>query len=1019
MLADIIISKNKRGLLRCSFAEKGFSRTSRYSSSNHVWLSRIFNNLWPKMGALRSYSFMRKFITTIILITLLPLISYSRQITQSEAYQVALEFFNSLDEEDSSQKDYHGSLKHVKAGYTQSNLSTLPFYIFNRNNGNGFVIISGNDCVSKVLGYAEKGNIDNNNIPPQLSVLLNQYSSQISTVSNGSDIDSSWLKENKEIAEPEILLNTVNWGQDSPYNLQCPKIDDVSCPTGCVATAMAIAMQYHNWPKRTQGLEYVNFNNVSQSFDFSNYCIDWTSLNDSKCANFDIEVSRLMSSLGVITNMMYTREESSAEVWPIGHMLSEIYSYSPECQFIERNKFSDEKWRILIHEQLEQNLPIIYSAFDEELSGHSFIVDGVNSEGLYHINWGWNGISNGFFSLDSFGNYSINHSMIINIRPDYNTKKYSRCFISNADIYENELIQYNVWNFSSSSFEPNKEYELISPIIALPSDTQQFFLNLAVVNNEDEIVEIVGNSELYIIAQNEGRCAHPGCRVEMSFITPDYNFSDDLRFQLVSKEVNINWNEFFSDTELNSMWKDKNNYELVNGGIVLPSFFQHYGNTSEIVKITYHTDSKKPYRFEFEANERQGLREDYFTRRLKGSGAARNIIMSPLDDLNIRIEGKDKNGNAIDPVYNFLKSYDGYSFNISLYGDEYDVYFDYCETSDSKHALSNMDVDKMITINGLVYYVENGEASIIGYDSVENEFIEIPSHINFNNDRIPVTMLCDNALLHHPAKALTLGPNIRSVGRLSIADMPFLTDFSFPDYDNVADDLYFNLFCSEFTSLENIYIPNEYFVKYCWIPNVFYSQWRQLDRDVNIYMSDIQDSGSAINELIEQFNVSSGNSSLTVPRIYVPGLNYLSSHMKQCQLPEVIEMYQYNIYANYIEVIPLIENLEIESITVNGTLLNHNEDNRYYYDCNHAPSLDVHVDYRINKRWGMSSHYDNNFNMPITDAINDIEDESTLSGGLHENVFNLQGLIMNNSSNLNPGIYICRKGSIVKKFIVK
>jgi hypothetical protein len=34
-------------------------------------------------------------------------------------------------------------------------------------------------------------------------------------------------------------------------------------------------------------------------------------------------------------------------------------------------------------------------------NGHAFVLDGYNTEGYYHVNWGWNGTCNGYFRISA------------------------------------------------------------------------------------------------------------------------------------------------------------------------------------------------------------------------------------------------------------------------------------------------------------------------------------------------------------------------------------------------------------------------------------------------------------------------------------------------------------------------------------------------------------------------------------------------------------------------------------------
>ena len=69
-------------------------------------------------------------------------------------------------------------------------------------------------------------------------------------------------------------------------------------------------------------------------------------------------------------------------------------------------------------------------------SGHSFIVDGYDGKGLYHVNWGWGGLSDGFFLLSLLNpenqgaggtsgseGYSIKVSAVVGIKPVKPTEK--------------------------------------------------------------------------------------------------------------------------------------------------------------------------------------------------------------------------------------------------------------------------------------------------------------------------------------------------------------------------------------------------------------------------------------------------------------------------------------------------------------------------------------------------------------------------------------------------------------------
>ena len=48
---------------------------------------------------------------------------------------------------------------------------------------------------------------------------------------------------------------------------------------------------------------------------------------------------------------------------------------------------------------------MIYSGQSKE-AGHAFVCDGYDGYGLFHINWGWDGMSDGYFRLQALNPYA-------------------------------------------------------------------------------------------------------------------------------------------------------------------------------------------------------------------------------------------------------------------------------------------------------------------------------------------------------------------------------------------------------------------------------------------------------------------------------------------------------------------------------------------------------------------------------------------------------------------------------------
>lgn len=141
-----------------------------------------------------------------------------------------------------------------------------PFYIFNAEEG-GFVVISGDDRTVPVIGYSEKGQLLQDNMPDNLRNWLDGYAEQLQAIENGEATPA--LPRSAKVtrgvsAKPAIApLIKTQWNQSVPYNLKVPSLDyeyegkkyTLPCVTGCVATALAQVMYYYRWPLTCPALD--------------------------------------------------------------------------------------------------------------------------------------------------------------------------------------------------------------------------------------------------------------------------------------------------------------------------------------------------------------------------------------------------------------------------------------------------------------------------------------------------------------------------------------------------------------------------------------------------------------------------------------------------------------------------------------------------------------------------------------------------------------------------------------------
>ncbi len=300
------------------------------------------------------------------------------------------------------------------------------FYIFNVGESEGFVIVSGDDNAIPVLGYATNGSFNTGELPPALEAWLEGYAEYVQYVRMNPP---TRIEETKAVMNTEIppLLGEIKWNQNAPFNLLIPDY----LPTGCVATAGAQIMKYHEWPVRGTG--------SANSIDFSATEYDWKNMLPSYNVPPVLNVNRtavatLMRDVGAAVNMKYAASGSAAADYDLAKALSVHFGYDKNIQEFQRVYYSLEKWKEILLAELTASQPVVYSGHSD-VDGHTFVCDGYDGNDKFHMNWGWGGASDGYFALTQLvpsgdlgigsgqGSFNLNQRMITGIRkPSDSTK---------------------------------------------------------------------------------------------------------------------------------------------------------------------------------------------------------------------------------------------------------------------------------------------------------------------------------------------------------------------------------------------------------------------------------------------------------------------------------------------------------------------------------------------------------------------------------------------------------------------
>lgn len=296
------------------------------------------------------------------------------------------------------------------------------YYVVRGEGNKGFAIIGADDRLPRIIGYSDTNNFNPDNLPPQLSAMLDSLDAGLTKMDGSVPVHTSWTAKNMNVAEGK-WLHTAEWAQDAPFNNACPKINGKPAVAGCGAVALAIVMKYHNWPVNGVGQHSYYSNGEEIGFDFANAGFDFTKMPDdiSKATEEEIDaVSQLIYAAGISLGTVYGAESSTHAAGEEALSLSYFFDYAPDCQFIFKDAHPDAEWIALTVKQIDEGFPVIFSGAPIGIPmGHAWVVDGYSlDKTLFYCNFGWRGESNGYYALnDLFGYYRCD-GMTFNAKPN-------------------------------------------------------------------------------------------------------------------------------------------------------------------------------------------------------------------------------------------------------------------------------------------------------------------------------------------------------------------------------------------------------------------------------------------------------------------------------------------------------------------------------------------------------------------------------------------------------------------------
>lgn len=346
-----------------------------------------------------------KRLSVLLVLLLCAAVSKAAPVGIGEAEKVASHFWNVVSSEQIAE------LKEVRqTGFAE-------FFVFDVNQGNGFVIVAADDAAYPILGYST--NTPAGVMGGEVRFWLGQYAAEIEALASGNVpvdektksyidnewrqmLEGSWQPSKTAAAVPQLM--STQWNQSPYYNALCP----TGTPAGCTAIAAAQIMKYWNYPAVGTGSHTYysgDYGYLSARFDTTSY--DWqnmpTRLTSTSTAVQCTAVATLCYHVGVAVEMNYSPSGSGAYV--IGGSASaqsalvDYFDYDGSTLAgVYKSGYSDAGWVALLKNELDAGRPILYAGYDSD-AGHAFVFDGYNTNGQFHVNWGWGGSYDGYFSM--------------------------------------------------------------------------------------------------------------------------------------------------------------------------------------------------------------------------------------------------------------------------------------------------------------------------------------------------------------------------------------------------------------------------------------------------------------------------------------------------------------------------------------------------------------------------------------------------------------------------------------------
>lgn len=379
-----------------------------------------------------------------LLFVLLSGLAFAGNVPEEQARKAAIAFWQSAPLTRGASSATFQMVLQSENLVTRSSGMESAYYVFDNTSGPGFVIVAGDDVAMPILAYSFENEFPTREMPENLKGWLDGMRKEINYARRHGAKASAYVSRAwaaTSVGTPVVELETAQWNQEAPYNNLCPQVNLKKTYTGCTATALAIVMKYHEWPLQGAGTlpgyttttykANIESLPLGHTYDWGNMRMEYSLLYTAQEAEAVATLMRdcaigIQSDFGPVGSSGTGAYPSDIPSFLVDHM-----GYDRACRAVYRVNYNTADWNQLMKNELDNRRPVLFggSSGVDGSGGHAFVLDGYDTNNYFSVNWGWGGMSDGYFLLSALdpnaqgaggsdSGFNYYQDAVIGIQPD-------------------------------------------------------------------------------------------------------------------------------------------------------------------------------------------------------------------------------------------------------------------------------------------------------------------------------------------------------------------------------------------------------------------------------------------------------------------------------------------------------------------------------------------------------------------------------------------------------------------------